>query len=301
MTGRFDPAGLQAITALSDDSVVVTVEGEELRRMKDAEVRRRCAALRLASRIIGMAAAERLEMPDGEVLASMTAIMQRMAELRPAALAVLGISRDSEDFPLAFNAATSAVLDAVVEEWRWSKAAGDAPALSVEAIKALMGAMVKLQPERFELAAPLSELAAVRRVCILEATPRLLGIVNFFDYFHADPQAVVRQLLMAVAEQAEQHAKVVLAEAGPLGEERPILHAMYGISTSLMCEVYKACALRDVQRMREMPELDRSVVTAQYEHIGGMKFDHVIEAHRGAMARAQDVANVIAESTRKQR
>lgn len=74
---------------------------------------------------------------------------------------------------------------------------------------------------------------------------------------------------------------------------------MYGVSVGLMCEVYKAAAYRDVLRLREMPELDRSVVIAQYEHLGGMKYDHVLDGHRAAMDRMLDTANLILESRQR--
>jgi len=48
-----------------------------------------------------------------------------------------------------------------------------------------------------------------------------------------------------------------------------------------------------------MPELDRSVVIAQYEHLGGMKYDHVLDGHRAAMDRMLDTANLILESRQR--
>ncbi|WP_240533850.1 hypothetical protein [Aeromonas veronii] len=67
----FDPAALQSLDAsLDDDSAIVEVDADELRRVAGAEVRRRCAGLKLASRIVGLATATSAELDDEEFCAA---------------------------------------------------------------------------------------------------------------------------------------------------------------------------------------------------------------------------------------
>jgi len=302
---RFDPAALQNLDAsLNDDSAIVEVDSDDLRRIASAEVRRRCASLKLASRIVGIATAMSAELNDEEqLLRSMTEIMQRLSSLRQVGLAVVGAEKDSPDFPSVFNAVTNVMLDVVTEEWKWRRIdPGKAHILSPAIVAKLFDAIVKMQPERFEQFEHDSvgvDIATARRLCILEAIPRLYGLVNLFDYYQ-NHDAIVFRLLRAVVEQAEKYASRIMPASAPAFAEQAILQRMYGVSVGLMCEVYKAEAYRDVSRLREMPELDRSIVIAQYEHLGGMKYDHVIDRHQAAMDRMLDIANLILESRQNQ-
>ncbi len=297
----FDAAALQSLGAsLDDDSEIVEVDEDELRRVAGADVRRRCAGLKLASRIVGLATATSAEMDDGELLRCMTEVMQRLSALRQVGLAVVGADKDSPDFPAVFNVVTSAMLDVVTEEWKWRRVDPDKARLLPPGILAkLLDATIKMQPERFERESAGVDMATVRRLCVLELVPKLYGLINLFDYYQKTPDAMVGTLLRAVVEQAEMHASLLLSAAAPAFAEQAILQRMYGVSVGLMCEVYKASAYRDVLRLREMPELDRAVVIAQYEHLGGMKYDHILDAHRTAMDRMLDTANLILESRQK--
>lgn len=297
----FDPAALQSLDAsLDDDSAIVEVDADELRRVAGAEVRRRCAGLKLASRIVGLATATSAELDDEELLRSMTEVMRRLSSLRQVGLAVVGADKDSPDFPSVFNAVTSAMLDVVTEEWKWRRVDPDKSRLLPPGMIAkLLDATVKMQPERFERDSAGVDMATARRLCVLEAIPKLYGLVNLFDYYQTNPDAMVGRLLRAVVEQAEMHASLLASAAAPAFAEQAVLQRMYGVSVGLMCEVYKAAAYRDVLRLREMPELDRSVVIAQYEHLGGMKYDHVLDGHRASMDRMLDTANLILESRQR--
>jgi hypothetical protein len=297
----FDPAALQSLDAsLDDDSEVVEVEADELRRVAGAEVRRRCEGLKLASRIIGFATAASAELDDEEILNSMTEIMLRLSSLRHVGLALVGVDKDSPDFPSVFNAVTSAMLDVVTEEWKWRRIDPDKSRLLPSGLIArLLDAIIKMQPERFEHHSAGVDMATARRLCVLEAIPKLYSLVNLFDYYQTNPDAMVDRLLRAVVEQAEMHASTIASAAAPAFAKQAVLQRMYGVSVGLMCEVYKAAAYRDVLRLREMPELDRSVVIAQYEHLGGMKYDHVLDGHRAAMDRMLDTANIILESRQR--
>lgn len=297
----FDLAALQALGAsLDDDSEIIEVDDDELRRIAGADVRRRCAGLKLAARIVGLATATGVEANDDEVLRCMTELMQRLTALRQVGLAVVGADRDTPDFPSVFNCVTSVMLDVVTEEWKWRRIDPErARLLSPGVLAKLLDATIKMQPERFERESAGVDMATVRRLCVLELCPKLYGLVNLFDYYQKNPDAMVGTLLRAVVEQAEMHASLLSSAAAPAFAEQAILQRMYGVSVGLMCEVYKASAYRDVSRLREMPELDRAVVIAQYEHLGGMKYDHILDAHRAAMDRMLDTANLILESRQK--
>jgi len=107
---------------------------------------------------------------------------------------------------------------------------------------------------------------------------------------------MVGRLLRALVERAEMHASLLAsAAAAPAFAEQAVLRRMYGV----MCEVYRAAVYREKCCGFAMPELGRSVVIAQYEHLGGMKCDHVLDRHRAAMDRMLDTANLILESRQR--
>lgn len=297
----FDPSALQSLDAsFDDDSSIVEVDEDELRRIAGAEARRRCSGLKLAARIIGVATANGSDLDDAGVLRSMSEFMRRLSLLRQVALSVIGAEKDSPDFPSIFNAVTSAMIDVATEEWKWSRLApGKSRQLPPGIIGKLLDVTIKAQPERFDYELAGGDMATSRRLCVLEAIPKLYGLINLFDYYQSNPATMIGRLMRAVVEHAELHASLMATPSSPSFAEQAILQRMYGISTGLMCEVYKAAAYRDVMRLREMPELDRSVVIGQYEHLGGMKYDHVIEQHREVMERMLDTANLILESRQR--
>lgn len=297
----FDPSALQNLgTSFDDDNAIDEVGDDELRRIAGAEARRRCAGLKLASRIVGVATANGAELDDAGVLRSMSEFMSRLSTLRQVGLAVVGADKEAPDFPAVFNAVTNAMLDVATEEWKWGRLApGQNRQLPPGVIAKLLDVTIKCQPERFDHELAGGDMATVRRLCVLESIPKLYGLVNLFDYYQLSSSTMVGRLMRAVVEHAELHANLMSPRSSPLFAERAILQRMYGISTGLMCEVYKAAAYRDVMRLRELPELDRSIVIGQYEHLGGMKYDHVIDQHREVMDRMLDTANLILEARTK--
>ena len=301
MTGFFDPVALHNLSAsLDDDSSVVEVDEDELRRIGSAEARRRCGSLKLAARIIGLATASSVEASDAEVLQSMEVILARLSSLRDVGLSVVGADRSSQDFPAVFNAVTSAMLDVVTEEWKWGRlASGGVRTLSGELVEKLLDGAVRVSPERFDPVQAGVEISTVRRLAVLEALPALYGLVNMFDYFQARPQKMVERLLGSVVQLAEFHAGLMTDHALPEFARRSILQRMYGVSVGLMCEVFKAEAVVDVARLRDLTPDDRSFAIAQYERLGGMQFDHVLARHREVMDRMLDTANLILESRQK--
>lgn len=301
MAGLFDPAALHNMSAsLDDDSSVVEVDQEELRRIGNAEARRRCGSLKLAARIVGVATASGVDVSDAEILQSMQTILARLSSLRDIGLSVVKADRSSQDFPAIFNSVTSAMLDVVTEEWKWGRLPdGGVRALSGELVEKLLEGAVKISPERFDPAQVGLELSTVRRLAVLEALPKLYGLVNMFDYFQASPQKMVQRLLSSVVQLAEFHAGLMTDEALPEFARCSILQRMYGVSAGLMCEVFKAEAVVDVTRLRDLAPDDRSFAVAQYERLGGMQFDHVLARHREVMDRMLDTANLILESRQK--
>lgn len=295
---EFDPAALQ-ILGVSFDEESILIE-EDLKHIADEAARRQCAALKLASRIIGIATANSAELDDAGVLRSMSEFMTRLSTLRHVALSVIGADKNSTEFPAVFNAVTNAMLDVVTEEWKWGQLApGESRKLPPNLIANLIDMTVAAQPYRFDKNTVGIETALARRLCLMEAIPRLHGLVNLFDYYQKTPDVMVERLMRSVVENAEFHAELLVKASAPLLEEGVILSRVYGISTSLMCEVYKAAAYRDVMHLRSMPDLDRSIVIAQYEHLGGMKYDHILDDHQVAMERSIDTANLILESRQK--
>lgn len=193
----FDPAALQSLDAsLDDDSAIVEVDADELRRVAGAEVRRRCAGLKLASRIVDTLRQRRVpNLMTKKFLRSMTEVMLRLSSLRQVGLAVVGADKDSPDFPSVFNAVTSAMLDVVTEEWKWRRVDPDKSRLLPPGLIAkLLDATVKMQTERFERDSAGVDMATARRLCVLEAIPKLYGLVNLFDYYQTNPDAMVSRL-----------------------------------------------------------------------------------------------------------
>ena len=106
---------------------------------------------------------------------------------------------------------------------------------------------------------------------------------------------MVHRLVQAVSEQAETHASALYSVASPGFAVKAIIRRMYGVSTGLMCEVYKEMAVKEVAQLHSMPELERSVHLANIEQ-SGIKFDHIIERHRSVMNRTLDTTKLILEA-----
>ncbi len=297
----FDPARLASLDAsLTDDSEVFELDDEELCRIASLDARRKCASLKLGARIVGMATAMGEELDDADVIRSMTQVLQRLSALRRVGLTVIGVDKTSPDFAPVFNAVTNAMLDVVTDEWKWSKVTRNrSQPLPTGMIATLLEFAIRIQPERFDSKISGINLATTRRLCVLESFPKLYNLINYFDYYQAKPESMINRLLQSVVEQAEFHAGLISSKDSPAFAAQAILQRMYSVSVGIMCEIYKASAQRDVARLRGMPELDRSVLIAQYEHLGGMKYSHIIDEHCMAMERIQDTANLVAESRQK--
>lgn len=303
MSDLFDPAALYSLSAsLDDDSTIVEVDQDELKRVAGAEARRRCASLKLAARIVGLATANSAELSDEDVLESMGQILSRVAELREVALKLVEADRDSEDYSATFNAVTSAMLDVATEEWKWSRLApGATRTLPPATVSKLLERTIQFSPERFDFEFVSHDMATLRRLAVLEAMPKVYGLANLFDYFQPSPDDMVRKFLQAIIKLAELHAELMADPASPEFTYKAILVRFYGISTGVLCEVFKAEAAADVARLRALPEIDRSLQVAQYERLGGMNYNHIIDKHQQAMDRLLDTANLILETRQRSR
>lgn len=295
MAAGFDPSALMNLDSSFDDgSEVVQVGEDELRRIAGGEFRRKCAALKLASRIVGLAAAGREGVDDADVLRSMEVLLARMDALRKTTLAVVGVRRDSPDYTAAFNAVTNTVMDVLTEEWKWARVTDGAKPFAVEALGKLLDMAVGHGP-MYLPADDSGDLKTIRRLCVMESIPKVWGLVNTFDYYQPKREPMVSRLLRAISEEAEAHAGLLYSDASPTFGIRSIVQRMYGVSTGLMCEVYKEVATRDVARLRSMPDLDRSVYLMGVEQTG-LKYEHIIHRHREAMNRTLDTTKLILEA-----
>lgn len=303
MTGQFDPSALRNLaSSLDDDSRIVEVDADELRRIGSIEARRICGSLKLASRIIGVATASQGDVSDSHLLESMRVVLERLEELRRVGMQVVGVDSKDGDYAAVFNSVTSTMLDVVTEEWKWSRLDGESfKPLSHTVIKKLLESAVLASPERFEPHLAGTDLSNVRRLCVLEAMPKLFSLTNMFDYFQASPHKLTERLIRSVVQLAEFHAALMTDE--PLGSlvGRSVLQRMYGVSTGLMCEVYKAQAAIDVAALRAMAPADRAFAIADAERLGGLPFDHILDKHRETMDRMMDTANLILESGQQPR
>lgn len=292
---KFDPAALMGMhSSLGDEYEVVRANDDELRRIAGGEVRQKCASLKLASRIIAMASAQNDAMDDATVLRNMEALISKMNAFRKTAMSVLGVTNTSPDYPATFNAVTGVVMDILTDEWKWARLNDDAKPLRVEALRKLLEMAVGNGP-MYLTSDDSGDLKTIRRLCVLEAAPKVWGVVNMFDYYQPHREHMVAQLLRAVSEQAEAHAGLLYSDASPSFAIKTIVQRMYAVSTGLMCEVYKEAAARDVARLRAMPELDRTVHLMSVETTG-LKFDHIIERHCAVMNKTLDTTQLILEA-----
>jgi len=292
----FNPAALQNLdSSLMDEAEIIEAEEEELRQIVGPEVRRRCASLRLASRIVGMATAINVEVGEEELLQSMQSTMARLNTLRAEVLRHINVERASSDYRAIFNSVTYAMLDVLTEEWKWAKLApAKTVQLDAEVVARLSQMVMQTQTESFELSSESNNVSAWRHLSLLEIVPKLYGLLNLFDYYQSNREAMVDCLMQAVVEQAEFQANRITSSRDPSFVYNAVSQKMYRISRDLMCDVYREMATRDVTKLREMQPLDRSVMILRYEQIG-MKYDHIIEAHRTAMAHVLETTQVILE------
>jgi hypothetical protein len=295
MQKPFNPAILHALgNTLGSD--VIEADQASLHRIAGSEARQRCADLKLAARIVGLATASGAVLDDREVLRAMNLTMERLVLLRQVGLERVGVKKNSPDYPAVFNAVTEIMLDAVTDEWKWKQANEDAGSLSPGVIGNLFDIAVRSHPERFEALPSMDiDLTMVRRLAVITIIPRVYGLLNFFDFFQRDIQGMLGEIVQSIADMAESYAREISAKM-PAFAVQIVLQRLYGESAALMGEVYKAAAYREVERLSSMPEYERSILLARCDRLGGLPWDHVLAEHREAMGRMMKLANVIAEA-----
>lgn len=292
----FNPVALQNLEySLMDDAELIDIEEDELRQIAGADMRYRCASLKLASRIVGIATAIKAEVGEEGVLDSMQDVMNRLSILRECTLTELEIEKNAPDYRAVFNQVTHTALDMLSEEWKWGKLA---PAkthhLSVQEISGLLKMFKEAPLETYGSHSEEINGDTWRHLALFDMVPKLYGLLNLFDYYQSDRKAMIGRLLHAIVEQAELKASVMTGLRDPGFVHRAVLQRMYSVSAGLMCEIYKEMAAVDVSRLRDMQPLDRSIMVVRYQQTG-MKYDHIIEAHSSAMAHVLETTKVILE------
>ena len=316
---RFNPAALHLGSALLAEEVEIISPAKanaiDVMRRLGMDVERKCAGLRLAARVVGMATATGAKLDDQGVLASMAELLKRVNELRRYCLKLVAVGSSQPEFPQVFNELTGSMLDVATEEWRWSTLTPERsrtlpPAMLAHLLELMThiipdgaqekadGAAVRSQSQGTEL-----DLSLVRRLALIDTTPRILALLNFFDYFQRSShsrEVFLKSILNAIASQAESHTDIFLAKSNQKLGHAEILKHMYQASALIFCETYKRSAQGDVERLRALPELERSYFYHQYEE-HGMGYDHVIDAHTGAMDAMALFADVYIETMQEKR
>lgn len=289
----FDPSAMQ-VTRLAEadlgEGVSDTVAQVNL--IADSEVRQRCASAKLAAQIVTRAYRVSADLDEGQVLTGMADVLKRLAAVRQTCLSLVGVQEEHPDYGTVFAMATSIALDTVTEEFKWRQIGGRTKELPLPLFSRLIDAVNSKQPRLFAKPSGQLDLSAARKLATLQAMPVMLGLVNLFDYYVMDTEAMSCRLVYAVAAQAEYHALQGVDGLSEFGQALMIQRA-YGVSVGVMGEVYKACAYKDVQKLRDMQEMDRSFAIANYERIGGMSYEHVLSEHDRVMRKTYEVCDLI--------
>lgn len=294
----FNPHDLAHVDASFDPDVEVSVADDDaLRRLVGEGIRQRCVGLKLASRIVGMATATSAELADQDILNSLNGVMTRLHTLRQLAISAIGIKPDHPDFSVAFNVLTPIMLDAVMEEWKWGRlAAHDARALPPGLLRQVLLMAIRISPERYEVTGEPQDAGLTRRLAVMSMIPRLHGLLNLFDFCRADRDGFIQAMARQVLRTADEGARDWHRVKDPSFAARDLFLRHVEMSLGMLCEVYRREASREVSRLRAMPSLDRGVLLAHYEEIGGIDYAGLFVAHDEAMARLRETADLILEA-----
>ena len=289
----FDPSAMQVVRlAEADLGEGVADTAAQVNLIADSEVRQRCASAKLAAQIVTRAYRVSADLDEGQVLTGMADVLKRLAAVRQMCLSLAGVGEDHPDYGTVFAMATSVALDTVTEEFKWRQIGGRTKELPLSLFSRLIEAVSSKQPRLFAKPSGQLEVSVARKLATLQAMPLMMGLVNLFDYYVMDAEAMSCRLVYAVAAQAEYHALQGVDGLSEFGQALMIQRA-YGVSVGVMVEVYKASAYKDVQKLRDMQEMDRSFAIANYERIGGMSYEHVLSEHDRVMRKTYDVCELI--------
>ena len=289
----FDPSAMQVVRlAEADLGEGVADTAAQVNLIADGEVRQRCASAKLAAQIVTRAYRVSADLEEGQVLTGMADVLKRLAAVRQTCLSLAGVVEDHPDYGTVFAMATSIALDTVTEEFKWRQIGGRTKELPLTLFSRLIEAVSNKQPRLFAKPSGQLDVSVARKLATLQAMPLMMGLVNLFDYYVMDTEAMSCRLVYAVAAQAEYHALQGVDGLSEFGQALMIQRA-YGVSVGVMVEVYKASAYKDVQKLRDMQEMDRSFAIANYERIGGMSYEHVLSEHDRVMRKTYEVCELI--------
>lgn len=290
---EFDPSLMQ-VTRLADADLGVAVADtvSEINLIADGEVRQRCASAKLAAQIVSRAYRVSADLEEGQVLTGMADVLKRLSAVRQACLSLVGVQEDHQDYGAVFAMATSVALETVTEEFKWRQIGGRTKELSLSLFTRLMEAMSSRQPRLFAKPSGHLDKSAARKLATLQATPAMMGLVNLFNYYAIDGEAMACRLVYAVASQAEYHALQGMEGLSEFGEAMMIQRA-YNVSAGVMTEVFKACAYKDVAKLRDMQDIDRAFAIENFERLGGMSYEHVLTEHDRVMRKTYEVCDLI--------
>ncbi|MFY3387005.1 hypothetical protein [Paracidovorax sp. MALMAid1276] len=300
--GAFDPSAMH-VTRLAEadlgESVADTTA--QISLIADGDVRQRCASAKLAAQIVSRVYHVSADLGDGEILGGMTNVLKRLAAVRQTCLAIAGVNEDHPDYGAAFAMCTAVALETVTEEFKWRQIGGRTKELPMALFGRLIEAVSAKQPRLFPKSSGQLDLGAARKLATLHAAPVMMGLVNLFDFYVMDTEAMACRLVYAVAAQAEFHALQGVDGMTEYGQALMIQRA-YGVSVDVMAQVYNACARKAVEKLHDMQEIDRAFAIGNYERIGGMNYEHVLEEHDRVMRKTYEVCEliVIAQSGRSE-
>ena len=298
----FDPSAMQVVRlAEADLGEGVADTAAQVNLIADSEVRQRCASAKLAAQIVTRAYRVSADLDEGQVLTGMADVLKRLAAVRQTCLSIAGVPEDHPDYGAAFSMCTAVALETVTEEFKWRQIGGRTKELPMALFGRLIEAVSAKQPRLFPKSSGQLDLGAARKLATLHAAPVMMGLVNLFDFYVMDTEAMACRLVYAVAAQAEFHALQGVDGMTEYGQALMIQRA-YGVSVDVMAQVYNACARKAVEKLQDMQEIDRAFAIGNYERIGGMNYEHVLEEHDRVMRKTYEVCEliVIAQSGRSE-
>lgn len=261
----------------------------------DDELKVKCASLKLAGRIVGAASTLDKNLDDETLIEKISEMMERIALLRTVALDVLGTQRNKPGYPQIFNAMTTLMIDIVTEEWKWQQL-GRTERFSSSVVSAIFQEAIAVY-ERQEIVSASSDFKLTWKLAVLKSSTTLHSLPNIFDYFQAEVGKMVGILVAQVSSEVNKYLPRLVSKRTGIEVQLTVIDRLFEVSTGLLCEIYKAQAKKDIERLRRMPELDRSLLIAQYESSGSMKYDHILEMHREGMVKIMETANALYQSS----
>lgn len=259
-------------------------------------IRAKCSSLKMASRIIGAVSTVGHDLSDEAIIQKIAELMARVSLFRDIALEIIEVTKETEGYFKIFNALTAIMIDVVTEEWKWQQLSQGDHTFSKGVVKAIFQEAISLSLPSYGSTGA-NDLKVERKVAIMDSTARIYGLPNIFDYFQPDREKMLRRIIRSIVDEVNKYQPRLVNRKSSPRTHIAVLHRMFDVSTGLMCEIYKAHAKKDVEQLRAMPDLDRALLVAQYERLGSMRYDHILESHSKAMVKVMDTANALFQSS----